>query len=986
VNAGAIVYEILMKGAAAFKKDSADADQAMQKLGQQADTSAQKVSKNGEEIDKTGEKARKSKAPLEELGKKTEETGKKSEDAKPKVKSLGEEFTQMDSKTQNAARNVGAAGLAIATAIALVAGMAVAKYADFEVATDKTAAAAQASVSQSKQLSAAAIEAGSASQYSATQAANAQTELIKAGLSVNDVLAGGLTGSLALAAAGELDVARAASIAATTLSVFKLEGKDAGHVADLLAAGAGKAQGSVDDLSLALEYVGPTFARLKIPLEQTVGTLGLLASNGILGEKAGTGLRSTIQSLTAPVAKGAEVMKQYGINVFDAQGNFIGLQGAAEQLKQGLGGLDEEQRSAALGAIFGAEAANVAGTLYEAGAEGVAKWTSEVNDAGYASQQAYQMTDNLTGDVERLGGAFDSALISTGAAANGVLREMVQTVTAAVDSYNQLDPALQGVALGGGALAASVIGGAGAFLIAIPKIAEFKNSLDTLQESMPKTAAAGRGVASFLTGPWGIAFAAASVAALIGLQSLGDYNAEVESLSSTLDQNTGALTDNTRAAVAKQLQDKGILDAAKGLGLSLDTITDAALGNKDAMEKVKAAQDAYNASADEGTRAVEGIWEGFGGATSSGIVGSLEEIGGQLDKGKVKLLEMKDATEENSDAQSTAADAYLGAADYAEDLLDTLSQLVDKINEANGINQDAVSANADYLNALSGITAEVESQRSAYEQATGSAEGFSLTLDETTASGSANADMLSQVAAKAQEAAAAQFEVDKTTMSAKDATDKYVGTLNSSRDAFIAGANAAGFNSDQVQALANKVFALPSAKEIEIVADTANATRQINDWVSIQNGKQVHIAVGVGGAGGITQADGGKVNFYANGGRENHIAQFARAGTYRVWAEQETGGEWYIPAAMSKRGRSTEVMRAAANEFGYDLVPRGARSFADGGSYGVAGGGNSAGTVMEGNLYLDSGEFLGRVRGEVHAVISEENQSAAMSFAGGIGR
>jgi hypothetical protein len=164
------------------------------------------------------------------------------------------------------------------------------------------------------------------------------------------------------------------------------------------------------------------------------------------------------------------------------------------------------------------------------------------------------------------------------------------------------------------------------------------------------------------------------------------------------------------------------------------------------------------------------------------------------------------------------------------------------------------------------------------------------------------------VAAKAQEAAAAQFEVDKTTMSAKHATDKYVGTLNTSRQAFIDGATAAGFNGDQVQALADKVLALPPAKEINLLVDTANATQQINEWVSIQNGKQIHIAVGVGGAGGITQADGGKVNFYANGGRENHIAQVVRAPT-GSGLNRRRGGEYYNPhrpveAAEVDRGPS----------------------------------------------------------------------------------
>lgn len=60
---------------------------------------------------------------------------------------------------------------------------------------------------------------------------------------------------------------------------------------------------------------------------------------------------------------------------------------------------------------------------------------------------------------------------------------------------------------------------------------------------------------------------------------------------------------------------------------------------------------------------------------------------------------------------------------------------------------------------------------------------------------------------------------------------------------------------------------------------------------------------------GLGKADGGIVNFYAEGGvrDESHIAQIAPAGSWRVWGEPETGGEAYIPLSPAKRGRSREV-------------------------------------------------------------------------------
>ncbi|WP_125777196.1 hypothetical protein [Antribacter gilvus] len=56
-------------------------------------------------------------------------------------------------------------------------------------------------------------------------------------------------------------------------------------------------------------------------------------------------------------------------------------------------------------------------------------------------------------------------------------------------------------------------------------------------------------------------------------------------------------------------------------------------------------------------------------------------------------------------------------------------------------------------------------------------------------------------------------------------------------------------------------------------------------------------------------------------GTEDHRAQIAPAGAWRVWAEPETGGEAYIPLAQSKRGRSTSILAAVAERFGFGLTP-----------------------------------------------------------------
>ena len=166
-------------------------------------------------------------------------------------------------------------------------------------------------------LRTAAIKWGQQTKFSATEAAGAIEEMAKAGVSTNDILSGGLEGALNLAAAGSLEVADAAEIAASALVQFGMSGKDIPHVADLLAAGAGKAQGSVQDLGYALKYAGVPAASLGVSIEETTGVLAEFAS-GDPPVPARVGLR--LLHLGAGLAElGVEVLLQLGLDLLQGR-------------------------------------------------------------------------------------------------------------------------------------------------------------------------------------------------------------------------------------------------------------------------------------------------------------------------------------------------------------------------------------------------------------------------------------------------------------------------------------------------------------------------------------------------------------------------------------------------------------------------------------------------------------------------------------------
>lgn len=113
-----------------------------------------------------------------------------------------------------------------------------------------------------------------------------------------------------------------------------------------------------------------------------------------------------------------------------------------------------------------------------------------------------------------------------------------------------------------------------------------------------------------------------------------------------------------------------------------------------------------------------------------------------------------------------------------------------------------------------------------------------------------------------------------------------------------------------------------SSGTVRINANTANARAAVNSFVANTNARVATVTVRTRRVDAFAQ--GGIVAAYANGGvrrSERHVAQIARAGAMRVWAEPETGGEAYIPLALSKRSRSLKILAEVARLMGKQVLP-----------------------------------------------------------------
>lgn len=474
----------------------------------------------------------------------------------------------------------------VATA-ALVGGFALAanRMMNFSAVMSEVGAVSNASASDLEKLKEAALDAGASTVFTATDAARAQSELAKAGVSVRDILGGGLKGVLDLAAAGALDVGEAAQTAASAMTVFGLNGKDVTHVADLLAGGANAAQGSVHDFALALNQSSLVARQFGLDVDETVTGLTLFARSGFLGSDAGTSLKQMFLQLASPSKEASAIMKQYGINVYDTQGKFVGFTQTAELLKTQLSGLDEQTRNHALSTIFGADAIRVANLMMREGAEGMKRMGDTLKNQASAAELAAKKMDNLKGDIEEMKGAFETALIKTGEQADGVLRGLTQTITKLIVGTSELpEPVKAGALAFGGLVAASTLT-VGVVGTMIPKFLELRNQLNGVQIGSVN---AGSALTTFTKG-LGIATVAIGAGlAIYSAYAAGQAKAknEVEGLTQAIIAQRDGTAGAIEQQILKQLADGKSLATLRSLNVNQRDVNDAILGNADASQRV----------------------------------------------------------------------------------------------------------------------------------------------------------------------------------------------------------------------------------------------------------------------------------------------------------------------------------------------------------------------------------------------------------------
>lgn len=294
-------------------------------------------------------------------------------------------------------------------------------------------------------LRAKALQMGSETNFTAQQAADGLNILAMSGYDAESSIAM-IEDVLHLAAAGSMDLATASSYVSGSMKGFADSTKDAAYYADLMAKGATLANTSVPQLGDALSGAAAVASSYGQSADSVTISLLRLAEQGVVGSAASTELAAAMKNLYAPTQQAADALKEVGVSAFDENGNFRDFNTVVNELYASLNALGDDglpkytdaQKTAYAQTIFGIQGFNAYNQMVVTSTEKQEEWAKALSDSsGEASKQYATMTDNLQGDLDILGSAFDGLKIAIGDELMPTVREFVQFGSDALASLTE---------------------------------------------------------------------------------------------------------------------------------------------------------------------------------------------------------------------------------------------------------------------------------------------------------------------------------------------------------------------------------------------------------------------------------------------------------------------------------------------------------------------------------------------------------------------
>lgn len=374
---------------------------------QMNDKEIKKVKKTNEQL---GQKADKAGEKIENLGKKVKKAGNTAKQAKPDIDGFGESVSKAGNEAQNSGNKISQHLSSIAGKLAGIvsAGVifnqvkdyvisSVNAYADLDDSLRKTGAKIQATDEQMISLRESTREVALQFHTTAKEVSDAQEYLALAGYSLKEIQDASPTVIAAQKATGE-SMQLVSDIATDTASSYGYMADELNYVTDRMVYTTNKFNTNFAQLGEAMKYVAPIANQTRMEFSDLNSYLGVLANSGIKGSQAGTALRQTFLRLQAPTGIASKLLKRYRVDLYDTNGQFIGINESMLKIEKATKKMTEQQKSFFLQQLFGTEAMSSINILFKEGIDNVIEYGQAIeNSTGTTRQMAMYMEEGLGG-------------------------------------------------------------------------------------------------------------------------------------------------------------------------------------------------------------------------------------------------------------------------------------------------------------------------------------------------------------------------------------------------------------------------------------------------------------------------------------------------------------------------------------------------------------------------------------------------------------
>lgn len=209
--------------------------------------------------------------------------------------------------------------------------------------------------------------------------------------------------------AWNMDLADSTDLITDAMSACGEETENWTEILDLVTQAQNNSNATAGQFLEAYLEVGSMLSGFNVPLKESISFLGLLANRGVKGAEAGRALSAILTNMTGGNKKATEALKELGVEVFNAEGEFLGLETVLVDYYEATKDMTDEQKNMYATMIAGKTRSSEFRGLIAGIGEEYETLSGKIEGSANALEKTYEKMMDTTGNmIENIKGSLES--------------------------------------------------------------------------------------------------------------------------------------------------------------------------------------------------------------------------------------------------------------------------------------------------------------------------------------------------------------------------------------------------------------------------------------------------------------------------------------------------------------------------------------------------------------------------------------------------